>query len=156
MPTFAPSTRQPVQPRTPAVLAGAPKPYTPFQPDELANVKQVYLSNTLTGYPQAGFQIPGTVNGWTNLQWNEVQAEWKIPPGHTYCTGATNSPWIGTGGDSDDYPNVQNLIQGGTNTINAYPTPTTDSGGRIIRRRPMTLRTCQSTKVITWRWTCII
>lgn len=73
-------------------------------------------------YPWSGYAIPASLNtGWTNLKWNEVVGDWTVPYGHTYCysglSGASDSPWLGIGGNGWDGGNLNALIQAGTNTI---------------------------------------
>jgi hypothetical protein len=86
-----------------------------------------------SSFPWSGYAIAASKNGWPNLNWTSAQGEWLVPYGHTYCynstTGASDSPWVGIGGDGwdnsgDSHPEY--LIQAGTDTIDWYPAPVTE------------------------------
>lgn len=80
-------------------------------------------------YPWSGYAVSRWKNtGWTNLTWTETAAEWVVPYGHNNpsCyntqggTAATDSAWVGMGGDGRD-GGGSGLIQGGTTTFD-WPT----------------------------------
>jgi hypothetical protein len=93
-----------------------------------------------SGYAMTAYHNPG----WTNLKWNYVQGEWIAPSGHVYCQangdGAVDIPWVGLGGDAwqGEYGGTS-IIQGGTQTKNAYPSPTVIFFWEDYPAKPQTL-----------------